>query len=105
MRRQTSAGPRLYIRQFNAANTHLLVNIHVYTIDSSLETNLPYIGISGEQIGGFRRNGVPERMDWFDYGLPQDLYVNANPKSYLQVGYEAVRTCPWRTQSDGAARS
>ncbi|MEC4838799.1 PE-PPE domain-containing protein [Mycobacteroides chelonae] len=58
---------------------------------SSVETNLPYIGITGEQIGGFRRNGVPERMDWFDYGLPQDVYVNANPRSYLQVGYELVK--------------
>ncbi|MGB3604243.1 MAG: PE-PPE domain-containing protein [Gordonia sp. (in: high G+C Gram-positive bacteria)] len=58
---------------------------------SSVELNLTGHGISGEPIGGFRINGVPDDMDWFDYGLPNDVYVNAPINSYCVGGYELVK--------------
>lgn len=59
---------------------------------SSVELNLTSgQGISGQPIGGFRINGVPDSMDWFDYGLPNDVYVNAPKNSYCTAGYELVK--------------
>lgn len=52
---------------------------------------LAYGGIiASDPIGGFGYPGTSP-IDWFDYGLPDDIYVNANPDSYLEAGYEAVR--------------
>lgn len=48
-------------------------------------------GISGQPIGGFRINGVPNDMDWFDYALPDDAYANAPILSYCVGGYELVK--------------
>ncbi len=52
---------------------------------------LPWGGIvKSDPIGGFTAPGITP-IDWFDYALPNDLYANANPDSYLEAGYEAVK--------------
>lgn len=52
---------------------------------------LPFGGIvKSDPVGGFGVPGI-DPIDWFDYALPKDIYANANPDSYLEAGYEAVK--------------
>ncbi|AKJ72264.1 PE-PPE domain-containing protein [Gordonia malaquae] len=82
---------RLAHRKNDCLWLHTFASPHRDTDSSIPGVALTGEGISGEPLGGFRINGVPDALDWFDYGLPNDIYVNAPVNSYCRAGYELVK--------------